>query len=166
MTCRPMHRRRSISLLLFFLVAVFARAAERTVATSIGEMIYVPIYSSIFFHDSKRTIDLAATLSIHNVDPDHSLDVTKVAYHDTAGKLIRNYVEKPVVLAPFETRNFVIEKTDTTGGTGANFIVEWRAADLIVSPLVEALMVNLSSNQSISFTSQGKVIKSFEAPLK
>ena len=155
---------RSLLSALLLLVASFARAGEQTVAASGGEMIYVPIYSSIFFHDSKRTVDLAATLSIHNVDPDHTIDVTKVAYHDTAGKLIRNYVEKPLTLAPFETRNFVIEKSDTAGGTGANFIVEWRAAPPAIPPLVEALMVNLSSNQSISFTSQGKVIKRFDAP--
>jgi hypothetical protein len=161
---RPSLRRLSITLICLFLATAFSRAGEQAVATSVGEMIYVPIYSSIFFHDSKRTVDLAATLSIHNVDPEHPLKVTKVAYHDTAGKLIRNYVDKPLVLAPFETRSFVIEKMDTAGGTGANFIVEWRTDEPVIPPLVEALMVNLSSNQSISFTSQGKVIKRFGAP--
>lgn len=157
-----MHRCFSTALSLLLLAAAFSRAAGQPVAASTGEMIYVPIYSSIFFHDSKRTIALSATLSIHNVDPDHPLNVTKAAYHDTAGKLIRNYVEKPITLAPFETRSFVIEKSDVSGGTGANFIVEWRTGEPVIPPLVEALMVSLSSNQSISFTSQGKVIKRFE----
>ncbi len=137
---------------------------EPAVATSLGQMIYVPIYSNIFLHDSRRTIDLAAILSIHNVDPEHPISLNKVAHHNTAGKLIRDYLEKPVVLAPFETRTVVIEKSDTTGGAGANFIVEWSSETPAISPLVEALMVNLSSSQGISFTTQGKVIKRFEAP--
>jgi hypothetical protein len=150
---------RLFSTIFAVLLCSFALAAEQPVATALGETIYVPIYSSIFFHDSKRTIDLAATLSIHNVDPAHPLTITKVDYYDTQGKMIRGYLEKPAVLAPFETRNFVIEKSDTTGGTGANFIVEWRTEQPVITPLVEALMVSLSSNQSISFTSQAKVIK-------
>lgn len=35
---------------------------------AVGEVIYVPIYSSIFYPGPKRTMDLAATLSIHNTD--------------------------------------------------------------------------------------------------
>ena len=132
-----------------------------------GELIYIPIYSSIFYQDSKRTLELAATLSIHNVDPDHSLALTKVDYYNTKGDLIRKYLEKPLVLKPLETKNFVIDKSDTTGGTGANFLVEWRAKDeAIVSPLLEALMINVASSQSLSFTSQGKVIKRFGALAK
>jgi len=146
------------SLTLALLICASIRAEEPRVETSLGETIYVPIYSSIFFHDAKRTLDLAATLFIHNVDPSHPLTVTKVDYYDTQGKLIRSYADKPVTLAPFETRNYVIEKSDTTGGTGANFIVEWKNETPIIPPLIEALMIGLSSNQSVSFTSQGKVI--------
>lgn len=35
---------------------------------AVGEVIYIPIYSSIFYPGPKRTMDLAATLSIHNTD--------------------------------------------------------------------------------------------------
>ncbi|MFZ4681421.1 MAG: DUF3124 domain-containing protein [Terrimicrobiaceae bacterium] len=139
-----------------------ARAQDAAEPGPNGELIYVPIYSSIFYQDSKRTLELAATLSIHNVDPDHSLALTKVDYYNTKGELIRRYLEKPLLLKPLETKNFVIDKTDTTGGTGANFLVEWRAQDeAIVSPLLEAIMINVASSQSLSFTSQGKVIKRF-----
>jgi hypothetical protein len=93
------------------------------------------------------------------VNAEKSITVARVDYYDTSGKLLRKYLEKPLTLAPFETRNFVVEKTDTAGGTGANFLVEWTAAEKVVPPLVEALMVAISTNQSVSFTSQGKVIK-------
>ena len=124
-----------------------------------GETIYVPIYSSILYEDSKHTLELAATLSIHNVDPEHTLTVTQADYYDTTGKKIEAYLEQPLVLKPLETKHLLIEKTNTAGGLGANFLVEWRADRDVSGPLVEALMVNASHNLGIAFTSQGKVIR-------
>jgi hypothetical protein len=122
-----------------------------------GEFIYVPIYSSIFHLDVKRTIDLAATLSIHNTDMAKSITLRKVDYHDLKGRLIRPYLETDRLLQPLETVNFVIEHRDRTGGTGANFLVEWDASAHVSSPIVEAVMI--SSSQGISFITTGKVIR-------
>ena len=129
------------------------------VGTAHGELIYVPIYSRIYYEDSKNTLELAATLSIHNVNPDRTITVTKADYYDTAGKLIHKYVPKPLVLNPLETKHLVIEKANVAGGLGANFLVEWQADGEVVSPMVEALMVNASHNLGIAFTSNGKVVK-------
>jgi hypothetical protein len=68
-----------------------------------GELIYVPIYSSIYYEDGKRTLELAATLSIHNVNPDRSITVTRADYYNSDGKLIKKYVDKPTVLTPLQT---------------------------------------------------------------
>jgi uncharacterized protein DUF3124 len=125
-----------------------------------GELIYVPIYSSIFYEDGRRTLELAATLSIHNIDPDRSISITRADYYNTGGALIKKYVDKPIVLKPLETTNIVIEKADKAGGTGANFLVAWEAPLEVNSPLVEAVMVNASSNLGIAFTTSGRVIKS------
>ena len=149
---------KKIALLLLALAIGGAARAEQP-ALSAGQQVYVPIYSSIFFHDNRRTLELAATLFIHNVDPGHPITVARVDYYDTKGKLIRKELDKPAELAPFETRNFVVERNDTSGGTGANFIVEWRSAEKVVAPLIEALMVGITSGQGISFTTQGKVIR-------
>ena len=124
-----------------------------------GELVYVPIYSSIFYENGKRTLELAATLSIHNVNPDRQLTIVRADYYDTEGKLIKKYVDKPLVLNPLQTTNVVIEKANTAGGTGANFLVEWRSKHDATSPLVEALMVNASSNLGIAFTTTGKVVR-------
>lgn len=124
-----------------------------------GEQIYVPIYSSIFYENGKSTLELAATLSIHNVNPDGKLTLLRADYHDTKGKLIKKYVDKPVILNPLETKNIVIDRSDTAGGTGANFLVEWQAQEDVVSPLVESVMVNATSNLGIAFTTVGKVVK-------
>ena len=125
-----------------------------------GELIYVPIYSSIFYENGKSTLELAATLSIHNVNPNGKLTLVRADYYDTKGKLIKKYVDRPIALSPLETKNFVVDRSDTAGGTGANFLFEWQAPEPIVSPLVEAVMVNASSNLGIAFTTAGKVVKS------
>lgn len=129
-----------------------------------GEVIYVPVYSSIFYQDVRRTIDLAATLSIHNSDLDRAIKVTRVDYFNLKGQLIRQFLKAPVTLRPMETRNFVIEERDRTGGTGANFVVTWVSehAD-VTSPIVESIMINTASGQGISFTSRGKVIRTLGA---
>lgn len=111
------------------------------------------------YDDSKSTLELAATLSIHNIDPERKIVLTKADYHDTAGALIEKYVEGPIVLNPLETKHLIIEKRNTAGGVGANFIVECQADAEVSGPNVEALMVNAAHNLGIAFTSTGKVIK-------
>lgn len=124
-----------------------------------GEIIYIPIYSSIFSSDSKRTIELTATMSIHNVDLKNMIKIKKVDYYDGRGSLVKKYLDSTIELKPLETKQFVIEHKDKTGGTGANFIVEWISENEVISPLVEAVMISTSSQLGISFTTSGKVIE-------
>ena len=50
----------------------------------------------------------------------------------------------------------MIPERDKSGGSGANFIVAWKAAEPVYEPIVEAVMVGLNRNQSISFKSFGR----------
>jgi hypothetical protein len=124
-----------------------------------GETLYVPIYSSIFSLSSSRTYDLTATLSIHNIDLTNSIKVTKADYYNTSGQLIKSYVEKALILKPLQTLQLVIKENDTSGGTGANFIVDWVSESEASSPIVEAVMISTKAQQGISFTTTGKVIR-------
>jgi hypothetical protein len=88
--------------------------------------------------------------------------ITSVRYYNTEEKLIKQYLEhldRPVELGSLASTNFVVERTDTSGGSGANFIVEWIAKTTVSEPVVEAVMISAVSNQGISFISNGKVIK-------
>jgi hypothetical protein len=134
-------------------------AGQPAAASRSGELIYVPIYSSIFYEDGRRTLELAATLSVHNVDPDRPLTLARADYYDTSGTLIKKYVDKPMTLKPLETKNIVIERSNTAGGPGANFLVAWESADEVSSPLIEAVMVNTASNLGIAFTTTGRVVR-------
>lgn len=134
--------------------------------TSPGELVFVPIYSSIFYENHKQTLELAATLSVHNVNPDGTITLTRADYYDTEGRLLKKYLQKPIVLNPLQTKNFIVERSDTKGGTGANFLVEWQSTQDVASPIMEAVMINASSNLGIAFTTNGKVVRQISAPVK
>ncbi len=120
-----------------------------------GQAVYIPAYSHIY-HGSKETpLLLSVTLSVRNIDRDHSITVTSVKYHDTQGGLIRNYIEKPVVLEPLGSERFIVPQKDNSGGSGANFIVEWQSEQALNPPVIETVMIGTQSQLGISFTSRG-----------
>ncbi|MBI4804350.1 MAG: DUF3124 domain-containing protein [Desulfovibrio sp.] len=120
-----------------------------------GQAVYVPCYSQIYHGIRTRPIDLTITLSVRNIDPKRSVTLTAVDFYDTAGKLVRRYLDTPVQMAPLMTREFIVGQTDTAGGSGANFIVLW-SADPPANPLfVEAVMIGTTGQQGISFSSHG-----------
>lgn len=127
----------------------------------VGQTIYVPIYSYIYYENSEKSLDLAATLSIRNTDLTQAIILTSARYYDTAGNLLKEYLEKPVKLQRLASLNLVVNRTDRSGGAGANFIVEWVSDKKVSEPLIEAVMISAVGNQSISFVSHGKVIKHF-----
>jgi len=125
----------------------------------LGQTIYVPIYSHIYIRDKSRVINLTATLSIRNTDAQNPIRITSARYYGTNGALVREYVNEPLRLAPMASTDFVVAEDDTSGGAGANFIVEWGASIEVTEPVVEAVMISTASQQGISFVSTGRVIK-------
>ncbi|MFZ5425492.1 MAG: DUF3124 domain-containing protein [Thermodesulfobacteriota bacterium] len=120
-----------------------------------GQTVYVPCYSHIYHGIKTRPIDLTITLSVRNTDPERAVILTAVDYHDTAGKLVKKHLDKPLRLEPLMTVEYIVAQTDSTGGSGANFMVRW-IADVPANPvLVEAVMIGTSAQQGISFTSRG-----------
>jgi hypothetical protein len=125
-----------------------------------GQTVYVPIYSHIYHYNSQDNVmNLSATLSIRNTDLTNSIIITSVRYYDSDGKLIRQDIKSPVELKPLASTDFFIAADDTSGGSGANFIVEWVAEKTVYEPVIEAVMISTSSSQGISFVSPGKIIK-------
>lgn len=126
----------------------------------IGQTVYVPIYSHIYHYNSQdQVVNLSATLSVRNTDSTHSIIITSVRYYGTDGELIRQDIERPVALKPLASTSFFVAADDTSGGSGANFMVEWVAEKTVSEPVIEAVMINTSGGQGISFVSPGKVVK-------
>lgn len=125
---------------------------------AIEQSVYVPIYSTIYHNDRRDTVDLAATLSIRNTDPKKSIILKSIRYYDSSGTLIQDFLSEPQVLGPIASADVVVPRTHTTGGSGANFIVDWMASEKPSMPLIEAVMIALGSANSASFVSRGVTI--------
>jgi hypothetical protein len=124
----------------------------------VEQLVYVPAYSHVYYR-SGRPYPLESTLSIRNTDLSRPLYVRSVRYYDTQGKLAKTLVDRLIRLAPLETLEFVIAVHDSTGGSGANFIVDWLATDAISEPVIEAIMIGAAGAQAISLRSSGTNIK-------
>ncbi len=124
-----------------------------------GQTLYVPVYSHIYYGDRTKPFNLAVMLSIRNTDPGYPLTIVTATYYDSDGTLVREYVQKPLELKPLASTHLYVKESDTSGGSGANFIVTWKAARPINVPIVESLMIGVSSGQGISFVREGQVIR-------
>ena len=132
--------------------------ADGTMELSKGQTVYVPAYSHIYVGNRERPFLLTITLSIRNIDAKNPVTITAADYYDTKGKRIRKYLEQPVSLGPWESIRYIVPQKDKSGGSGANFVVEWSAEKSVNPVLVETIMIGAESQQGISFTSRGQAI--------
>jgi len=133
-------------------------AADKKIELSKNQLIYVPAYSHIYSGDRERPFLLTVTLSIRNIDPKHQIKITLIDYYETQGKLLKKYIDKPTTLNPLESLRYVIPERDKSGGSGANFMVEWQSEKYVNPPIVETIMIGTQNQQGVSFTSRGQEI--------
>ena len=127
-------------------------APEQIVAE---HLVYVPMYSHVYFSGGRPFL-LEATLSLRNPSPVAPAYVRSVHYYDTEGALIKEPLkDRLIMLKPLQTLEFVIAERDSSGGSGANFLVDWVETDASVEPLVEVVMVGAAGAQGISFRAVG-----------
>jgi hypothetical protein len=124
-----------------------------------GQLVYVPVYSHVYYGDLEKKFLLTGIVSIRNTDPNHAITILLADYHDSEGKVIRNYAPKPITLGPMASTRFVVKESDTKGGSGANFLVQWRAETAVNKPIMEGVMIGAAGQQGISFTSRGKALR-------
>ena len=122
----------------------------------------MPAYSEVPFAPG-RNLAMTVTLAIHNTDPAQPIFITSARYHGADGQLITEFVQEPRRLDPLATADIVVENgRQTGGGIGTNFIVEWVAEQPVYEPVIEAIMLNASGNQGISFISPGRVVSQID----
>ncbi len=126
-----------------------------------GQTVYVPFYSQIYEPQGfGQKLDLRGTLSISNTSETDEIRITRVQYFNSSGKLVKKCLEgKHSVLSPLATTEFGITRQDESGGSGANFIVEWVSEKPVSDPVIEAIMITTSGTHSYNFTSYGRVLK-------
>jgi hypothetical protein len=145
-------------LAVLLLVITDSATAQSESKLSNGQLVYVSTYSNVFVNNLNTKFQLSTLLSIRNTDPKYSITVLLADYFDSDGRKIKRYILSPVRLAPLATKIYFVEPQDTTGGAGANFLVQWEADRPVNQPIIEAVMSNLYNNQGLAFRSPGKVI--------
>jgi hypothetical protein len=125
---------------------------------SVGQTVYVPIYSHIYSGIKARPFDLAAILSIRNTNLRSLIRLISVKYYDSEGKLVKDYLAAPMNLAALASTRYIIAEDDKAGGSGAKFIVTWQSEQPVNPPIIEGVMIGTHSGQGISFVSRGQVI--------
>ncbi len=136
--------------------------ADETIILSKGQTIYVPAYSHIYSGDREKPFLLTVTVSIRNINPKQPIKITTVDYYETQGNLLTKFMETPVTLKPLASIRYVIPEQDKAGGSGANFMVDWKSDKFVNPPIVESIMIGAKSGQGISFTSRGQAISTTE----
>ncbi|TNE62183.1 MAG: DUF3124 domain-containing protein [Bacteroidetes bacterium] len=116
---------------------------------------YLSVYSEVYSLHQKRTHNLTVMVSIRNINKKDPVYIRRADYFNTEGKLIRTYFAKPVLIAPLETIEIVIDETDDEGGTGGNFLFDWAIDPAIHEPFFEAVMISTVGQQGLSFTTRG-----------
>lgn len=111
---------------------------------------YAPVYSHIY-HNGGAPYPLETTLSIRNVDSQRAIYVARVDYFDTSGSLVKSHLDRVIALAPLQTIEFLVERRDGSGGSGANFLVTWGTNGQAAPPLVETVMVGALGSQGVCF---------------
>lgn len=126
---------------------------------SMGQSVYVPVYSYIYHGDRERKFNLTTTLSIRNINLKKDITLHSIDYFDSEGKFLKHYLEAPIVLKRFSSIRYIIKAKDKSGGSGAKFIVRWSNKKPSNAPLIEAIMISTQGGQGISFVSRGQAIK-------
>ena len=148
------------TLLMILLAGILnpAVSSAENIHLSAGQTVYVPIYSHIYSGIKARPFDLAATLSIRNTNLKSSIIIVSVKYYDSAGKMIKDYLDGPIKLDALASTRYIIKENEKAGGSGANFIVFWQSEEKVNPPIIEGVMIGTHSGQGISFVSRGQVL--------
>ena len=155
---------RAIKLLLWSLTLIGASAfAQGAPALSAGQLLYLPIYSHIWHGEIDSNGQpmkslVSILVSVRNADMSKSIRLESARYYDTEGKLLREYMKAPKVIGPMGTYELFVPRSDDSGGSGANFIISWKADGALNPPVVEALHANLPAGRAIAFITSAREI--------
>ena len=140
-------------------------AAQDAPPRSAGQSLYLPIYSHLYHGDvNPRTGKPSETLvsthvSIRNTDPGLSVTIVSARYYNTEGKLLREFLAKPQAIPPLGTFELYVPRSDSSGGSGANFIIDWTAEKPVNPPLIEALHADIREARTLLFVTTARPIQ-------
>lgn len=138
--------------------------ADDGIILSRGQTVYAPVYSHILHGNQGRRGKpeswlLSAMLSVRNTDLRGAMMLRSVRYVDSNGKMLREFIAQPQMVGPMATVEFFVDQQDSSGGSGANFVVVWQAEHTINAPIIETVHSYFMGNHSTAFISPSRVIR-------
>lgn len=70
----------------------------------------------------------------------------------------KNYIPAPKNVAPMGTIELFVERKESEGESGANFIIRWESDAPTNLPIIEAVHAELRSAHTLSFTTTAREI--------
>lgn len=139
-------------------------SASPRAAEPAEQAIYLPIYSHVYFGDLDSAGKpaqklLSAHVSIRNTDTRNAIRVLYARYYDTDGKLVKNYVLAPVTVPAMGTVELFVPRGDVSGGSGANFVIGWKAEAPVNPPLAQAIHAAIEMSRTLTFRTEGLPIQ-------
>ena len=150
---------------LALVALTWCAVAQETPPLSTGQSLYLPVYSHLYHGEvhprtGKPSETLVSThISIRNTDMKTALKLISARYYNTGGVLLREYLPTPQTIAPLGTYELYIPRSDSSGGSGANFIIDWSADKPINPPLVEALHADIREARTLLFVTTARPIQ-------
>ncbi len=134
---------------LYWMLLLVCAGAVQAEELSSGQALYLPVYSYLWHGDrmgddkTPAKTQLSALVSIRNTSLKTPLTISSARYYSTDGKLLSEYVPKPVVVGAMGTLELFVERKEVQGGSGANFIIQWNSATATNPPVVEAVHADI-----------------------
>lgn len=137
--------------------------ADEAPPLSKGQNLYLPIYSHVWHgnRDHKGVPEkslVSALVSIRNIDLTRAIRVTSARYYDTQGRILAEYVTTPKTIGPLGTFELYVERKESAGGSGANFVISWQSDAAVNPPLVEAVHSDIQGHRTLSFITTARPI--------
>jgi hypothetical protein len=120
---------------------------------------YLSVYSQMYSFTQNQKYNMTAMISMRNVSEVDTIYLLRADYFNTEGAKIRTYFDYPIYLLPMETIEIVIDQSDIEGGTGSNFLFEWKTPVDAPEPLFEGVMNSMQGNQGVSFLTRGRRVR-------
>lgn len=140
------------------LMLFFSGAALAAEELSDGQTLYLPVYSHVWYGDRvgnekyPTKFPLSVLVSIRNTSLKTPVRIISARYYSTDGKLLNEYLSKPAVIKAMATMELFVERKESAGGSGANFVIQWDSAAPTNPPMIEAVHVDIrSGNHGLTF---------------
>lgn len=139
-------------------LSVLAGVAAGQVKLVKGQTLYLPIATSYVTDDYSFNVN--STIFIHNTDPDHAINIVKMDFYNTSGKLVETYLQQPMKLNPSAGTRLHVKNTLTgEEGTVAHFVIQWQADTKVVEPLVRGLLMGARGTRGYSFDTTPRIVQ-------